>query len=119
MRAACQHRVNMFNASQGTNIDMKNANVIGDLTDALKLAPQNAFLYYDRGTVYALRKDYMRAIDDFTHAIELDPQLAEAYYNRGLARIYSGQQAEGINDLSKAGEQGLYTAYSIIKKYRK
>jgi lipoprotein NlpI len=98
---------------------MKNANVIGDLTDALKLAPQNAFLYYDRGTVYALRKDYMRAIDDFTHAIELDPQLAEAYYNRGLARIYGGQQAEGISDLSKAGELGLYTAYSIIKKYRK
>jgi hypothetical protein len=25
---------------------------------------------------------------------------------------------KGIRDLSKAGELGIYTAYSIIKKYR-
>ena len=45
--------------------------------------------------------------------------MAEAWYNRGLARLYSSQQQEGISDLSKAGELGLYTAYSVIKKYRK
>ena len=39
--------------------------------------------------------------------------------NRGLSRLYSNQQAEGVSDLSKAGELGLYSAYSIIKKYRK
>ena len=37
----------------------------------------------------------------------------------GLARLANKQQAEGINDLSKAGELGLYTAYSIIKRQRK
>ena len=44
--------------------------------------------------------------------------MAEAYYNRGICRIKLNQQAEGIGDLSKAGELGLYTAYSLIKKYR-
>ena len=118
-RAYCQAKANDFNASQGTDVGMKTASVIGDLTQAISLAPQNAYLYYNRGTLYAQRSDYGRAIDDLTKALELDPQLAEAWYNRGLARLYSSQQQEGISDLSKAGELGLYTAYSVIKKYRK
>jgi hypothetical protein len=43
--------------------------------------------------------------------------LAEAWYNRGLAKIYAKKVSEGIEDLSKAGELGLYQAYSVIKKY--
>ena len=118
-RAVCQTKINEFEASQGTHIDMKTANVLMDLTAALRQAPRNAYLYYNRGNVYVQRKDYARAIDDYTQAIAIDPRLAEAYYNRGLAFIDSGKAAEGITDLSKAGELGLYTAYSLIKKYRK
>ena len=43
--------------------------------------------------------------------------MAEAYYNRGLALIQTGKKAEGIEDLSQAGELGLYSAYGMIKKY--
>jgi tetratricopeptide (TPR) repeat protein len=118
-RAVCQSRINEFQASQGTNVDMMRANVLSDLTRALDNAPQNAYLYYDRANVHAQRRDYAHAIEDYSRAIELDPQLAEAYYNRGLVRIYMNQNDEGIADLSKAGELGLYQAYSIIKKYRK
>ena len=60
----------------------------------------------------------MKAIDDYSKALELDPNIAEAYYNRGLARIHAGNKDEGIEDLSKAGELGLYEAYGIIKRYR-
>ena len=44
--------------------------------------------------------------------------MAEAYYNRGMALIFKGKKDQGIKDLSKAGELGIYTAYSVIKKYR-
>ena len=117
-RAVCQSRLNDFNASQGTDIQLKTASVLADLTDAIRMN-ESPYLYYNRGNVYIERLDYAHAIQDYTRAIELDGNLAEAYYNRGLARIASKQQSEGINDLSKAGELGLYTAYSIIKKYRK
>lgn len=117
-RAVCQAKINEFNAAQGTNIDLKSANVLSDLSTALKLSPQNPYLYYDRGNLYALRRDYQRAIDDYTQAIGLEQDLAEAYFNRGLARIYSNSVSEGIADLGKAGELGLYAAYSVIKKYR-
>ena len=54
-----------------------------------------------------------------TRAIEKDPNLAEAWYNRGLTYLANKQQQEAISDLSKAGELGLYSAYSIIKRNRK
>ena len=57
--------------------------------------------------------------DDYTKAISLEERLAEAYFNRGLALIYVKREAEGIADLSKAGELGIYQAYSVIKKYQK
>ena len=116
-RAACQTKINEFQASQGTHIDMKTANVLMDLSAAIRLSPRCAYLYYNRAGVYIQRKDYARAIDDYTQAIALDPRLAEAYYNRGLARIDSGKTDDGIADLSKAGELGLYKAYSLIKRY--
>ena len=117
-RAVCQSKINDFQASQGTNIDMKTANVLMDLSAAVRLEPRNAYLYYNRGNVHITRRDYNRAIDDYTKAISLDSHLAEAYYNRGLALIDNGKLAEGVSDLSKAGELGLYTAYSLIKRYR-
>ena len=66
-----------------------------------------------------MRQDYARATEDFTTALTLEPRLAEAYFNRGLCAIHRKQTEAGVQDLSKAGEMGLYTAYSIIKKYRK
>ena len=118
-RAVCQSKINQFQASEGTNIDLKTANVLADLNHALMLVPENAFLLFNRANVYAQRKEYARAIDDYTAAIAVDSRLAEAWFNRGLCRIYASDEAEGVQDLSKAGELGLYKAYSIIKKYRK
>ena len=117
-RAVCQAKINEFNASEGTNIDLKSANVLGDLSDAIALAPQNSYLYYNRGNLYALRGDYQRAIADYSQALTLNQDLAEAWYNRGLSKIFAKHVEEGVEDLSKAGELGLYQAYSVIKKYR-
>ncbi len=118
LRSVCQSRMNQFRASEGTNVVLKNANVLADLNHALALAPKNAYLYYNRGCLNIYRNDYAHAIEDFTKAIEQDSHLAEAYYNRGLCRIHQKETVLGVQDLSKAGELGLYTAYSILKKYR-
>ena len=117
-RAVCQALMNEFTQSQGMEANLKTARTLSDFEEAIRRNPQNAFLYYDRGNVYASRQDYQHAIDDYTKAISLEPNLAEAYYNRGLILIRTGKRKEGIDDLSKAGERGLYDAYSVIKQYR-
>ena len=118
-RAVCQARMNEYEASRGTNIRMKTVGVIADLQKAVELNPNNAYLYFDLGNVYASTKDYVLAIENYDKAVQLDPKLAEAYYNRGIANINLGKTDLGIRDLSKAGELGLYEAYSAIKKYSK
>ena len=117
-RAVCQSKLNDFNASQGTDVKLQTARVLADLCQAIRL-DESAYLYYNRGNVYAQRGDYAHAVEDYTKAIALDQHLAEAYYNRGLAHLALKHQQESVADLSKAGELGLYQAYSIIKQSRK
>lgn len=116
-RAVCQSRLNAVNQSQGSDVALSLNRMRADFDDAIRLSPNNAYLFYNRGNFHADHKEYSQAIDDYTRAIQIDPRLAEAWYNRGLARILSDNKATGINDLSKAGELGLYDAYSVIKKY--
>jgi tetratricopeptide (TPR) repeat protein len=103
---------------ESIDLPLRTANLIDHLTRAIQLAPANAFLYYNRGNAYVKCLEFQQAIADYSKAIQLDGNMAEAYYNRGLARLANKQQIEGNNDLSKAGELGLYTAYSILKRQR-
>lgn len=114
-RAVCQQKINQFNASQGTDVGMKTANVLSDLTEAIRLDDRSHYLYYNRANVFVERADFQHAIEDYGRSIELDPSLAEAYYNRGLALVRLNRVKEGTADLSKAGELGIYKAYSVIK----
>lgn len=88
-----------------------------DLDKVIELAPDFVYAYYNRGNILAALKDYRAAIVDYDCVLELDPNLADAYYNRGLTHIFLGNNRQGIQDLSKAGELGLYSAYNIIKRF--
>lgn len=115
-RAVCQQLLNDYEFSKGQRDKMKLSQVEGDFAVAIQLAPKNAYIYYNRGNLFAIEKNFKRAIDDYTRAITLDSRLAEAYYNRGLARHYAGQDQEALRDFSRAGELGLYDAYALSKK---
>ena len=93
--------------------------VIEELDKAITMSSGNAYLYYNRGNAYAAGSDFDKAIEDYDRALELDPKMAEAYYNRGLSKLKLKKNKEAIVDLGKAGEGGLYKAYSVIKKYSK
>jgi tetratricopeptide (TPR) repeat protein len=74
-------------------------------------------VWFDRANILVEQKDYRNAIASYTKAIELENDFAEAFFNRGLTYIYLGENKQGIADLSKAGELGLYIAYNIIKRF--
>jgi len=127
-RAYCQHMLADYGSVQGMEVQFYAHRVIDDLLRAISLAnggkkvadplqSNNALLSYNLATLYALQKDYNKAIDHFQHALQLNPNLAEGWFNLGLTRIFAGHRAEGLRDLSKAGELGLYDAYSLMKRY--
>ena len=118
-RGVCEAMMNEFNTSQGIDSKIKNASALFDLNRAIELEPGSAYARYDRGNLYFGQGDYEKAIADYTAAIESNHNVPEAYFNRGLAYIHSGERQKGIADLSKAGELGLYSAYSMLKKHAK
>lgn len=117
-RAVLEAKKAAFESAGGTGLDLRLLRVEGDLDRALALSPGNAYLLYNKGCLYAMRKDWQRANDYFTLALKEDDKLAEAYFNRGVVRMKSGDKALGTADLSRAGELGIFSAYSVIKQYR-
>jgi tetratricopeptide (TPR) repeat protein len=115
-RAVCQARISLFQASEGANTELSTASVLADLNHALELRPHNAYLFYNRGCIHAHRENLQQAIDDFTTAQQYEPNLAEAYFNRGICYLNRGEKEKASADLSKAGELGLYNAYSVLKR---
>ncbi len=118
-RGVFSSMLNESGVAQGIDYNIKHANALYDLNHALELDPGNAYIIYDRGNLHFAAKDYEQAIADYSKVLSINHNIAEAYFNRGLAYIHSGKREEGIADLSKAGELGLYGAYSMIKKYSK
>ena len=82
-------------------------------------APQFAEAFYNYAYTLAMQGKYNEAIENLTLAISKKNSFALAYYNRGILYLYTDNQTAAVSDLSKAGELGIYQAYSIIKQSRK
>lgn len=72
------------------------------LTQAIRLAPEMAAAYLNRGVEYGQLKQQQKAIADFDQAIRFDPNLALAYYNRGLTYADLKQLDRAIEDYDQA-----------------
>ncbi|MFO8002033.1 MAG: tetratricopeptide repeat protein [Marinilabilia sp.] len=91
--------------------------VIEDLEKTLELEPEFEFAWFNLGYMNNLLRNFEEANEYYSKALELNPDFAEAWFNRGLVRIFLQQGADGTMDLSKAGELGIFEAYSVIKRY--
>ncbi len=80
---------------------------IAAYTDAIRLNPESAGAYHNRGISYAKKGEIGQAVADFTEAIRINPKDALAYYNRGSVYAENGEQAKANADFTKARELGL------------
>jgi len=115
-RAVCQSLLNAFNLAQGLDVRSKSVLVMADIEKALQLAPENAYLYYNRAQIYSMNQDTGKAIEDYTHAISIEPHMAEAFFNRGILYYNMGDRASAARDMAKAVDLGLRDAYSILQR---
>ena len=80
---------------------------IEDFDEAIRLNPEDADAYYNRGVAYGDLGQYEREIQDYDEAIRLNPEYAKAYYNRGVAYGRQGQQELADRDFAKAKSLGV------------
>jgi tetratricopeptide (TPR) repeat protein len=75
---------------------------LDDYNEAVKLAPQNAKLYFNRGIFYAAQPDGEAALRDFNAALTIDPKFVPALQER--AKMYQTQSnfSGALADYSEA-----------------
>ena len=101
---------------QNKKVEVK---LLAEINDDMKELHPEAVALYNRACREAGLGHPDEAMQHFTEAIGLRKDFGEAYYNRGVLHILKDEIKEGIDDLSLAGQLGLYTAYSIIKQFQK
>jgi Tfp pilus assembly protein PilF len=70
--------------------------------DVIKQYQTVSIAYYNRGAVYADRKEFEQALADYTKAIQLKPGYLDAYVNRGNIFRDKKMDEEAIQDYIKA-----------------
>lgn len=75
---------------------------LGLYGDILKLAPNDAMTYADRGTTYAMIKKKEFALNDLSRAIELGYSDASVYCTIGTVYSESGDYAKALDFFDKA-----------------
>ncbi|MEM8856957.1 MAG: tetratricopeptide repeat protein [Chloroflexota bacterium] len=75
---------------------------IANYDQVIKIDPQDAGAFNNRGNAYARKGDLDQAIADYDQAIALDPQYAFSFNNRGLAYSDKGDLDQAIADLNQA-----------------
>ena len=87
---------------------------IADYTEAIRLNPNYADAYYNRGLAWRNKGEYDKAIADYSQALAITPNYANAYNNRGTAWSAKGEYDKAIADFTQA----LAVDPKIMNTYR-
>ncbi len=79
----------------------------------------DAEAYNNRGTAYARKDQYDKAISDHNKALEINPRDAGAYNNRGIAYMLKGKYDKAWEDVHKAQDLGIKIHPGFLKALRK
>ena len=72
------------------------------MDEVLKLDPENADAYYERGKAHRRLGNLQQAIEDFSEAVRINPTHAAAYNYRGLVHKSLGQIDQAFSDMMEA-----------------
>ena len=105
----------------GSSMVLPDESAMADFGMAIKLAPNYADAYYNRGRVWQAAGVYHNAVDLYSYAIKLNPRHAAAYRQRGLARFMGGDIKLARADMDTAirldpNEPGAYLERSYARR---
>lgn len=84
-----------------------------DLTEGLRIDPENKNGYFNRSIAYYTTRQYDKALADYTAFLQIDPFNGNVWYERGMVLRSMNRNEEAIESLNKAIQltPKLYVAY--------
>ena len=89
---------------------------IADFSEAIRLAPQVAEYWGDRGVANHMKQEYAAALADFDRALELEPDHDWTIVNRGQTYREMGQFDKALADFDRAIALGADNAWAIAMR---
>jgi Flp pilus assembly protein TadD len=83
-------------------LDGKAQEAINQFNKAIRVKPDFAEAYKNRGNAYYKLEQYQRSIEDYNETIRMKPDFDEAYINRGNAHLMLEQYQLALDDYDKA-----------------
>jgi tetratricopeptide (TPR) repeat protein len=92
-----------------------------DLDAALRLNPNFADAYQNRGVVKNVLKLFPKALADFNQALRLNPgkNNGAIYVGRGISKLYLGDKSGACEDWRMASSRGATNGAELIAEYCK
>ncbi|WP_310411869.1 tetratricopeptide repeat protein [Chamaesiphon sp. OTE_8_metabat_110] len=97
-----QGRMDSYQRTMKLIAQLKGEGTIADLDRAIKINPNDAIAYVEKGLAKYNQGDKQGAIADYDRAIKINPNFADAYSNRGLAKSALGDKQGAIADYDRA-----------------
>jgi len=97
----------------------RNEAALKDLDTALRLNPNFADAYQNRGVVKNVLKLFPEALADFNQALKLKPDNVGVHLGRGISKFYLGDKAGACEDWRTASAGGVNDAAALITEYCK
>ena len=106
---------------RGFKLENNNDEKIHCYTEAIRLKPDYADAYINRGIARRDEGDMVGAVKDYTEAIHLKPNDAVAYYNRGISLNEKGDMDGAFKDYTEAirlkpNDADAYCNRGIVRK---
>lgn len=103
-------------AAEGARNNFQQA--IVDLTEGLRIDPNNKNGYFNRSIAYYTVKQYDKALEDYDMYLKLDPFNANVWYEAGMIRRSMNRNTEAIASLNKAIQINPGIAVAYIERAR-
>ena len=88
-----------------------------DYDKALEINSNYAEVYFEIANILVIKGKYSEAIKKFDKSIEIKPDFSKVYIARGVAKIKTGENIDGCNDLTKAKDLGDKGVESLIQLF--
>ena len=93
-----------------------NSQAMADFTEAIRLDPNNAVAYNERGTAFHQSAEYNRALEDLNQAIRLNPDFADAYLKRGDTNYFLRDFSHAVEDYTKSIQLDPKNKYAYMER---